>query len=109
MISNMKVKYENTFGTPINLPPNYKDKFDYFKQLTILTFIICALLLLIFMVYFNSINIVFKDEMVFISYIIRNKFQFFSLLMSFAPVIISLFQLKTANSFSSLTRQDLMR
>jgi hypothetical protein len=109
MISNMKVKYENTFGTPINLPTIYKEKLDDFKQKSIITFVICSILLIVFMIYFDGINIVFKDKMVYMNDIINNKYKLLFLLTSFVPIIISVFQVQTANSFSILTRQDLMR
>jgi hypothetical protein len=109
MISNMKVKYENTFGTPINLPPMYKNKLEEFKQRSVITFLLCSILVLVFMIYFDNINIIFKDEMIYINDIVRNKYQLLILLFSFLPVIVSYFQLQTAHSFSSLTRQNLMR
>jgi len=109
MINNMKAKYENTFGTPINLPPIYKSKLEEFKQRSIITFLLCSMLVFIFMIYFDKINIVFKDEMIYINDIVRNKYQLLLLLISFLPVTVSYFQLQTANSFSILTRQNLMR
>lgn len=105
----MKVKYENTFGTPINLPPNYKNKLDIFKGLTLTTFSICLILLLTFMYYFDSINFIFNDQVKTFGDILRNKFPVGLLILSLTSIIISFVQVNTANSFSILTRQNLMK
>jgi hypothetical protein len=61
MISDMRVKYSNTYGTPINIPPEYKSKFELFKRLTATTFSLCAILLLILLNGYDSINISFSN------------------------------------------------
>jgi len=105
----MKVKYENTFGTPINLPPIYKSKLDIFKGLILTTFFICFILLVVFMYYFDSINFIFNDQIKTFGDILRNKFSVGLLILSLASIIISAIQVNTANSFSILTRQNLMK
>jgi hypothetical protein len=109
MLGNMKVKYANTFGTPINLPPNYKRKFDDFKMYSLITFVICFFLLSSFMTYFDVLNINFKYEVKTISNIMDNKYSLILLLLSVSPIVISCLQVSTANSFSKLTRQDLIK
>jgi len=109
MINSMKVKYENTFGTPINLPPIYKSKLDIFKGLILTTFFICFILLVVFMYYFDSINFIFNDQIKTFGDILRNKFSVGLLILSLASIIISAIQVNTANSFSILTRQNLMK
>ena len=109
MINTMKVKYENTFGTPINLPPIYKSKLDIFKGLILTTFFICFILLVVFMYYFDSINFIFNDQIKTFGDILRNKFSVGLLILSLASIIISAIQVNTANSFSILTRQNLMK
>jgi hypothetical protein len=109
MLGNMKVKYSNTFGTPINLPPNYKRKFDDFKMYSLITFMLCLIMLFSFMIYFDAININFKYEMKTVANIMENKFSLLLLLLSVSPIVISCLQVYTANSFSKLTRQDLIK
>jgi len=104
MIGNMKVKYENTFGTPINLPPEYKEKLELFKQLIISTFCLCFLILVIVNTEISNINT---------TYISSEKILFFTkamlVLLSLSSISISSTQVWIANSFSILTRQELMR
>jgi hypothetical protein len=109
MLSNIKIKYSDTFGTPINLPPIYRDKLNEFKKLTITTFSICSFLLIMFMISFDSINISFKDDMNTVNGILLNFFPFCILLLSFGPLIISSMQVTIANSFIILSKQQLMR
>jgi hypothetical protein len=108
MLSKMKVKYQNTFGTPIKLPPIYKQRLDDFKYYSVMTFVLCIALLFSFVNYFDSLNINFVEEMRTISDILRNKFAMFALIVAFIPIIVSSIQVSTANSFSILTRQDLI-
>lgn len=109
MISNLRVKYQNTFGTPINLPPIYKNRLEEFKGLMVFTFGICSLLLIIFMFYLDSINFVFNDQVKTIGGMINNKFSIILLGLTTIPVIISCIQLKSANSFSIIARQKLIK
>jgi hypothetical protein len=98
MIGNMKVKYENTFGTPINLPTEYKEKLELFKQLAISTFCLCFISLVIVNAeisnYDQNMILLIKTIMV---------------LLSLSSISISSMQVWIANSFSILTRQELMR
>jgi hypothetical protein len=98
MIGTMKIKYENTFGTPINLPPEYKEKLELFKRLVVSTFCLCFVLLVIVNAeisgYNQNITLLIKTIMV---------------LFSLSSITISLIQVWLANSFSILTRQELMR
>jgi len=109
MISNMRLKYSDTYGTPIKLPPIYKDRLDEFKTVIVTVFCVCAFLLITFMVSFDSINIVFSEKMVRFSDIMQNGFPLSILIISFYPIVISGYQVSTANSFSILNRQQLMR
>jgi hypothetical protein len=100
MISNLKVKYSNTYGTPIDLPVIYKNKLNMFKNLMITTFSFCALLLIIYAMQFTSINIAFdvkNPQLILLSIII------------IATFIMSSINVYIANSFSSISRKDLMR
>jgi len=109
MISNMRLKYSDTFGTTVKLPPIYKNRLDEFKAIIITVFSVCTLLLLVFMVCFDSINIVFSEKMARISDIMQNWFPLSILIISIYPIIVSIYQVSTANSFSILNRQQLMR
>jgi len=108
MLSKMKVKYQNTFGTPIKLPPIYKQRLDDFKYYIVITFVLCIALLFSFVNFFDALNINFVEEMKTISDILRNKFAMLALIIAFIPIVLSTNQVSTANSFSILTRQDLI-
>ena len=109
MISNMKVKYSDTYGTPINLPPIYKDQLELFKRLIITTFSICGLLLIIYGVQFDLININFSQQMKTIGNIMYNPYPIIIMIIACLPIIMSSINVSIANNFSVITRQDLMR
>jgi hypothetical protein len=109
MISNLRVKYSDTYGTPINLPPIYKDQLELFKRLMIASFSLCGLLLIMYGVRFADINIPFAQQMRTIGGIIANPFPVIVLIITCAPMIMSLINVSIANGFSILTRQQLMR
>ena len=109
MISNLKVKYSDTYGTPINLPPIYKDKLEMFKRLMIATFSVCGLLLIMYGTQFNAINIDFAQQMKTIGNIMYNPYPVAVLIIVCAPLIMSSINVSIANNFSVITRQDLMR
>lgn len=109
MISNLRVKYSDTYGTPINLPPIYKDQLELFKRLMIASFSLCGLLLIIYGVRFADINIPFAQQMRTIGGIMANPFPVIVLIITCAPMIMSLINVSIANGFSILTRQQLMR
>jgi len=109
MISDMRVKYTNTYGTPISLPPEYAVRFELFKQLTITTFSLCALLLIILLNAFDYLNISFANLGSIKNIIIYYFPQVFILILSLIPIIISSIQLMRANEFSKLSRKHLMR
>jgi hypothetical protein len=109
MISNMRVKYSNTYGTPIQLPPKYQLQLDMFKNLMISTFSICFLLLLWFALYYDILN---KPNIAYtksIGNIVANPFPYFVLLVSCAPLIMSSINLAITNDFTKLSRKDLMK
>jgi hypothetical protein len=111
MVSDMRIKFKNTYGTPIKLPPMYGDKLEEFKRLTITTFSICALLFIILMSkyeYYNSVSF-FNISGTFID-IIRVYFTEISiLLLSLAPIIISSIQVASANEFAVLSRRHFIK
>jgi len=111
MVSDMRIKFKNTYGTPIKLPPMYGDKFEEFKRLTIATFSICGLLLIILMPnyeYYNSISF-FNTSQPIIE-IIRIRFsEIFIALSSLAPMIISSIQVASANEFAVLSRRRFVK
>jgi hypothetical protein len=109
MISNLKVKYSDTYGTPINLPPIYKDHLEMFKRLMISTFSVCGVLLIIYGAQYDIININFTQQMKSIGNIMYNPYPFAVLIMLCAPLIMSSINVSIANNFSAITRQDLMR
>lgn len=109
MISDMRVKYSNTYGTPINIPPEYKSKFKLFKRLTATTFSLCAILLLILLNGYDSINISFSNIGSFRNIIVYYYPYLLLIVLSLVPIIISCIQLANANNFSKLSRKHLMR
>jgi hypothetical protein len=109
MFGNMKVKYSDTYGTPVNLPPIYKDQLEMFKRLMISAFSVCGVLLIIYGAQWQTININFTQEMKTIQNIMFNPKPFIVLIMSCAPLILSSINVSIANNFSMVTRQDLMR
>jgi hypothetical protein len=109
MISNLKVKYSDTYGTPINLPAIYKDHLEMFKRLMISTFSVCGVLLIIYGAQYDLININFTQQMKSIGNIMYNPYPFAVLIMLCAPLIMSSINVSIANNFSAITRQDLMR
>jgi len=109
MISNMRVKYSSTYGTPIELPPKYQVQLDMFKNLMISTFSICFLLLLWFALYYDILN---KSNIVYtksIGNIIANPFPYFVMLVACAPLIMSSINLAITNDFTKLSRKELMK
>uniref|UniRef100_A0A6C0L8K8 Uncharacterized protein n=1 Tax=viral metagenome TaxID=1070528 RepID=A0A6C0L8K8_9ZZZZ len=112
MISNLKVKYSDTYGTPINLPLIYKEHLEMFKRLMISTFSVCGVLLIIYGTQYdppNGININFTQEMKSIGNIMYKPYPFAVLIITCAPLIMSSINVSIANNFSAITRQDLMR
>jgi len=109
MIGNLKVKYSDTYGTPINLPPIYQTKLEMFKRLMIATFSVCGLLLVLFGTQWNAININFTEQMRTIGNIMYNPYPIVVMIILCAPLIMSSINVSIANNFSMITRQDLMR
>jgi len=109
MISNLKVKYSDTYGTPINLPAIYKDHLEMFKRLMISTFSVCGVLLIIYGAQYDLININFTQQMKSIGNIMHNPYPFAVLIIACAPLIMSSINVSIANNFSAITRQNLMR
>jgi hypothetical protein len=109
LISNMKIKFDKTFGSPIKLPPIYNEKLIEYKNYAIVTFSFCSFIFLIFMMYYDQINFVVKDKIRSMQDVLNYKFPIFVLIVSIIPVIISAFELNTANHFSRLSRQELMK
>jgi|UniRef100_A0A6C0JNU4 hypothetical protein len=105
MISDMRVKYSNTYGTPMNIPPKYKIKFELFKRLTISTFALCAILLLILLNGFDFINIQLSNLGSIKNIIVYYFPQLLVLVTTLVPVIISCVQIVYANEFSMLSRR----
>jgi hypothetical protein len=108
MISSLRVKYSDTYGTPINIPPIYKEKLEMFKRLTIATFSICGAMLFIYAMYYDKINVNI-GEIRSIGNIIYNPLPIITLLMACAPIILSSINISIADDFTILTRQPLMR
>jgi hypothetical protein len=109
MISNLKIKYSDTYGTPINIPPIYKGRIDMFKRLMISTFSVCGVLLIIYGAQYDAININFTETMKSVGNIIAKPYPFVVIIMTCAPLILSSINVSIANDFSVLTRQTLMR
>jgi hypothetical protein len=109
MISNMRVKYSDTFGTPINLPPKYQRPLELYKKLMLSTFCICGALLLYFSLYYTEININFVNDMRSIGNIVNDPFPVIILLISCAPIILSSINIAIANGFTKLARQQLIQ
>jgi hypothetical protein len=109
MISNLKTKYSDTYGTPIDIPPIYKGRLEMFKRLMISTFSVCGVLLIIYGTQYSIININFTQNMKSIGNIIHDWYPFAVLIMTCAPLILSSINVSIANDFSALTRQNLIR
>jgi hypothetical protein len=110
MLSNMKIKFDKTFGKPTNLPPIYKNKLEEYKRLIIVTFSICTFMLIVLMIFYDNVNIISITSVLRSNQEIwNNKFPLIMLIISAVPVIISAIELNTANRFSVLTRQELMK
>jgi hypothetical protein len=116
MISALKNKYSHLFGTPVKLPKQYQEKMEIFKRLSIATFSLCSLLLIIY--FFNkdknentynvlNINSPIQDIRSF-SQAIQYWYPISVLVVTIAPVIISCVQIATANEFSLLNRGPLI-
>ena len=96
MVIELQKKYNDTVGTPINLPPDRENDYNQFKLNMIIIFgIVCVLL------YF----ILFKPELIHHKFGIR---LFTTLLLSISIVIISIYQLKYATSLSKLPVQSIV-
>lgn len=95
MVIELQKKYNDTVGTPINLPPDREKDYNQFKLNMIIIFgIVCVLL------YF----ILFKPDLL-------HKFGillFTTLLLSISIVITSIYQLKYATRLSKLSIQSIV-
>jgi hypothetical protein len=109
MISNMRVKYSDTFGTPINLPPKYQQPLELYKKLMLSTFCICAALMLYFSLYYTEINVDFVNQYRSIGNIMYKPFPIIILLISCAPIVLSSINIAIANGFTKLARQELIQ
>ena len=110
MLGNMKTKYENAKGTPLILPKRYADKLELFKRLMISVFSLCAIILTVMFLNTKAINVSFIDEIKYIDLdsLSENFYSILILLASLSVIGISSYQIKEADSFAKLSRQDLI-
>jgi hypothetical protein len=91
MIGNMKIKYENTFGTPINLPPEYKEKLELFKKLVISIFCLCFITLaLLFYVKGDLSNLIPTNVVVYLNVFLTGLGYILKNIAPYVPYVISI-------------------
>jgi hypothetical protein len=91
MIGNMKIKYENTFGTPINLPPQYKEKLELFKKLVISTFCLCIMTLaLLFYVKGDLNNLIPTNVVVYLNAFLTGLGFILKIMAPYVPYVVSI-------------------
>jgi len=106
----MKFKFDKTFGQAVKLPPIYKVKLEEYKRLIIVTFTMCTIMLISLTAFYDYMNIIsITNATRSRQDLWNNKFPILVLIISVIPVIISAIELNTANHFSVLTRQELMK
>jgi len=110
VINNMQVKYTKKYGTPLNLPNKYKNKMELIKRLMIASFCLGSVILYILFYYNHDLNHNFTTIMRYFNIIdlIKYKTLFFTLSASFALIGISSYQVYIGNTFTQLSRQQLM-
>jgi len=109
MINKLRVKYSAAEGLPIKIPEPYKSRLYEFNVLMITTFCLCTLLLVIIFFRSNQLDVNFYELLRRMNLYLfsRNLVLLFALALSITTVIISSVQVKTANSFGKLSRQQL--
>jgi hypothetical protein len=93
--NNLNSKNIKKYGTPFNLPDKYKKKLELVKRLMIASF--CLGVIILFIIFNYNSNL-------------KNNFSliFFTLAASLALIGISVYQIFEGDSFSKLSRQNLM-
>ena len=110
VINNMQVKYTKKYGTPLNIPNKYKDKMELIKRLMIASFCLGIVILYIIFYYNNDLNHNFATILRYFNVIdlIKYKTLFFTLSASLVLMGISSYQVYIGNTFTQLSRQQLM-
>jgi hypothetical protein len=109
MIYKLHVKYSASSGLPINIPEPYKSQLYKFNLLMITTFCISAIILSIIFFKPEKLDVNFYELLKNINMFLfsRNYLLFITLALSISTVVISSFQVKTADSFAKLSRQQI--
>ena len=108
--NNLNSKNIKKYGTPFILPEKYKKKLELVKRLMISSFCLGSIILFVIFNYNDNLNkdflsIITKPEF---KKIFDNKTLFLTLASSLALMGISAYQLFEGDSFSKLSRQQLM-
>ena len=109
MIYKLHVKFTAKNGLPINIPEPYNTQLYEFKVLMITTFCLCTLLIVIIKFRPSKLDVNFYEllKRLNIFLFIRHITLFITLGLSISAIVISSIQVKTAEGFSKLTRQQL--
>jgi hypothetical protein len=108
--NNLNSKNIKKYGTPFNLPEKYKKKLELVKRLMISSFCLGSLILFVIFNYNDDLKqnfllIITKPEF---KKIFDSKTLFLTLAASLALIGISAYQIYEGDSFSKLSRQQLM-
>jgi len=94
---NLKQKFSDTFGTPINLPPVYQKELDIVKRQMFYVFVLCTISLLVL---FNVVNSNANKA--------TNVYSIITMLLPTYALYMSYNNFITANNFTILSRTNLL-
>jgi hypothetical protein len=94
---NLKQKFFNTFGTPIQLPPVYQNELDIVKRRMLYVFTLCTVSLFVL---FNIVNSNANKEI--------NVYSIVTMILPTYALYMTYNNLITANNFTVLSRTNLM-
>lgn len=109
-ILDVQDKYNNTKGTPVILSPTYQQLYNSIKRNTIIIISVTGLVLLMYYLNQESINVPIMSIISNISFhsIINNIPAITSTILSITSLVLSSYQVKYASDFSYLKTRNLV-
>lgn len=108
-VIDQQEKYNNTKGTPIELPPEYQTLFDNIKENTVIILTLTAIILCIYHFYKNCVNVPIIPVIVDLIYLKSvNIPAVINIIISITVLVLSSYQVKYSNDFSEIKKYSLI-
>jgi hypothetical protein len=110
VVNNLNTKNTKKYGTTFKMPNKYKKKIELLKRLMISSFCLGTILLYILFYYNNELKHNFTLIITYfdIKYLYEYRLLFFTLAVALALIGVSSYEIAIGDSFSKLSRQQLM-